>query len=379
MSAPLVRTSTPGIYKRGARYVVKERDHTGRMQTRSAQTLAQAKTIKAQIRTDSARGEFRPASNVTFTEYALEWIDTYTGRTSRGFKETTRGDYRGALKNHAIPYFRRMPLAHIEPRDVKRYAQSIADKGLSRDGVRNAVAPVKALLATAFEDGVIRNNPATNVRLATTYVTTAGEVRRARSFTDTELAALIAAVDEDNRLIIELLATTGLRIGELIALRWCDLDLDRGKLHVTRRLYRGTYDTPKSRYGVRTVPLTPDMRTKLAAHRLSLRSSGDFETVFQTTTGTPMSQNNILRRVLKPAAIEIGMPWATLHALRHTFATRCFRNGCNLKQVQALLGHHSAAFTLETYVHLMPEDLPDLDFLDNLPATDARVAPLRSA
>ncbi|MCW2974046.1 MAG: hypothetical protein JWN72_2319 [Thermoleophilia bacterium] len=379
MSAPLVRTSTPGIYKRGSRYVVKERDHTGRIQTKSAATLAQAKTIKAQIRTDSARGEFRPASNVTFTDYALEWIDSYTGRTSRGFKETTRSDYRGALKNHAIPYFRRMPLAHIEPRDVKRFAQSVADKGLSRDGVRNAVAPLKALLATAFEDGVIRHNPATNVRLATNYVNADGEVRRVKSFSDTELACLIAAVDDDNRLVIELLASTGLRIGELIALRWCDMDLERGRLHVSRRLYRGTYDTPKSRFGIRTVPLTPDMRTKLTAHRLSLRSSGDLEPVFQTSTGTPMCQNNILRRVLKPAAIEIGMPWATLHMLRHTFATRCFRNGCNLKQVQALLGHHSAAFTLETYVHLLPEDLPDLGFLDNLPTTDARVTPLRSA
>lgn len=62
-----------------------------------------------------------------------------------------------------------------------------------------------------------------------------------------------------------------------------------------------------------------------------------------------------------------AIPWATLHALRHTFATRCFRHGCNVKQVQVLLGHHSAAFTLETYVHLMPEDLPALEFLDSLP------------
>lgn len=377
MSAPLVRTNTPGIYKRGSRYVVKERDQTGRMQTRSAATIAQAKTIKAQIRTDSARGEFRASSTETFDLYAREWIDTYTGRTSRGFKESTRHDYRRALENHAIPFFGRMLLAHIEPRDVKRYAQAVADKGLSPDGVRNAVAPVKAMLATAFEDSVIRTNPAANVRLATSYTNVGGELRRARALSDDELARLLSHVNGRDRLIVELLASTGLRIGELIALRWCDLDLAGGTLHVCRRLYRGGFDTPKSRYGIRTVPLTPQMRSKLAAHNLSLDDSSPFAPVFQTRTGTTLAANNVLRRVLKPAAVEAGLPWATLHTLRHTFATRCFRHGCNVKQVQVLLGHHSAAFTLETYVHLMPEDLPALAFLDALPAVSHPPAVLR--
>ena len=79
-----------------------------------------------------------------------------------------------------------------------------------------------------------------------------------------------------------------------------------------------------------------------------------------------LDTSNIRNRVMRPAAKEAGVPWATPHTLRHTFASRCFRHGCNVKQVQALLGHHSPAFTLETYVHLLPEDLPDLAFLDGL-------------
>jgi integrase len=79
-----------------------------------------------------------------------------------------------------------------------------------------------------------------------------------------------------------------------------------------------------------------------------------------------MDAHNIRSRVIPPAAAKLDMPWATFHALRHTFASMCFRNGCNVKQVQLLLGHHAASFTLDIYIHAVPEDLPDLAFLDSI-------------
>jgi integrase len=74
----------------------------------------------------------------------------------------------------------------------------------------------------------------------------------------------------------------------------------------------------------------------------------------------------VASRVLKPAAKRAGIPWASFHTFRHTCATMLFRHGLNGKQVQMWLGHHSPAFTLWTYVHLLPDDLPDPSFLDNL-------------
>jgi len=367
MSAPLVRTKNPGIYSRGNRYVVKERDQTGRIQTRSAATLAEARSIKAQIRTDSARGEFRPRANAPFDGYAIEWIDNYTGRTSRGFKKTTRQDYKRDLERHAIPFFGSMQLADIEPRDIKRFAQRLADTGLAQSTVRRIVASVKAMLATAFEDSVIRTNPAANVRLATKYKTDKPTGQHARALSDRDLAVVLAQIPEKDLLPIELLASTGMRVGEMIALRWSDVDLSERTVHIARRLHRGEYDAPKSRYGVRTVPLTEHMTKRLTEHRLAQRNSGASDPVLQTRCGTPLSASNLLRRTMKPAALAAGVPWATLHTLRHTFATRCFKHGCNVKQVQMLLGHHSAAFTLEAYIHLLPEDLPALSFLDDLP------------
>src|SRR5213080_949798 len=84
--------------------------------------------------------------------------------------------------------------------------------------------------------------------------------------------------------------------------------------------------------------------------------------------GNHLDPSNVAARILKPAARRAGVPWAGFHTFRHTCATMLFRHGLNAKQVQMWLGHHSPAFTLATYVHLLPDDLPDAGFLDTLTA-----------
>ncbi len=88
--------------------------------------------------------------------------------------------------------------------------------------------------------------------------------------------------------------------------------------------------------------------------------------MFATRAGTPLDYACMYNRVLKPAARRAAVPWAAFHTLRHTCATMLFRNGLNAKQVQMWLGHHSPAFTLAVYVHLLTDDLPDPSFLDTL-------------
>jgi integrase len=95
--------------------------------------------------------------------------------------------------------------------------------------------------------------------------------------------------------------------------------------------------------------------------------------VFPSATGTPIDSANLYRRVFVPAAKAAGVPWATFHTLRHTCATTLFRHGLNAKQVQGWLGHHAASFTMDTYVHLLADDLPDASF-DALTASVAREA-----
>jgi integrase len=164
-SRPLERTSTPGIFKRDGRYVVVFRDPQGRQRKRYAKTLAEAKDLKAVLRADVSRGEYRSVSKVVFADHALRWIETYPGRTSKGIDESTRDDYRKRLVSDAIPFFGRMQLAAIEPQHIRDFAATVAAQGVKPNTVRLSLAPVKALLACAFEDGLIRTNPAAGVRI----------------------------------------------------------------------------------------------------------------------------------------------------------------------------------------------------------------------
>ena len=119
-SRRLVKTGTPGIYKRGSRYVVTFRAN-GKQRKEFAPTLAAARRLKAARQTDVVRGEFHEQTRVTLHEYATEWIDRYTG-TGRGFRESTREDYRRDLHRYAFRFFdQRRRLSQISPRDIANY------------------------------------------------------------------------------------------------------------------------------------------------------------------------------------------------------------------------------------------------------------------
>jgi integrase len=125
---------------------------------------------------------------------------------------------------------------------------------------------------------------------------------------------------------------------------------------VRRRWYRGTFAAPKSRFGRRDVPLTETMTQRLWQLRKDAGDGTDDALVFPSAAGTPLGDAN-LYKVFKPAAARAGVPWASFHTLRHTCATALFRAGKNPKQVQAWLGHHAASFTMDVYVHLLPDDV----------------------
>jgi integrase len=362
MAAPFQRTSVPGIYRRGGRCSVGYTDPSGRRRKRSAGTMAEARALKAALATDVARGDYRELSDVRFDDYAREWVRTYQGRTGRGIRATTLEEYRKDLEKGAIPFFGRRRLAEIEPRHIKALAKHVADRGVAPATVRTVMAPVRALFATAAEEGLIRSNPCAGIRLAGRRPPGEEPADATRALTEEELARVIEETPEEWRLFVRFLAQTGLRIGEAIALRWGDLDLGTRRVKVRRRIYKGTVDVPKSRYGLRDVPISTQLAQELWRHRAAADSPGDDAPLFPSRVGTHLNGENLLGRFLKPAARRAGVPWAGFHTLRHTCASMLFRAGWNAKQVQVVLGHHSPAFTLATYVHLIPDDLPEPRF-----------------
>jgi integrase len=364
MSARLEKTRTPGIFKRGSRYVFSYRVD-GKQRWESCRTIDEARRLKAARATDIERGEFEPRSRVILHEYAREWVERYQGRGRRGFREGTRADYRRQIEQYVCRYFpARLRLTEITPSKIAGFVAWLCDEQaqkrlLSDATVRNIMAPLRACLTTAVREGLIRSNPARDVDLPHRPTVEDMEDGEAKAMSRDELAAMLALVPAQWHLFFWFLAATGVRISEAIALQWRHLALDAPVPHVKvrRALVKGRMGPPKSRYGRREIPLDPLLTTALQEHRAATDWPDDEDPVFPAANGSPLMSNNVFRRVLQPAREAADLPWVGFHAFRHTCASILFAEGRNAVQVQRWLGHHSAAFTLATYVHLLDGDL----------------------
>lgn len=357
MAAKMERTSTPGIFKRGSRYIVVWR-HRGKQHKDSFRTLAEAREAKGRAQA----GERRAYSRLTFDEYATDWLGSYQGRTAYGIADSTRAGYKRSIEQWAIPHFRRMKMGDIGPRDVRDFVAWMQEKGVRPPSIRKNLVPLKALFATAFEDGDIKANPTLGVRLR---LPSEGD-RKAKAMTGEELGLVLAALPDEWRPFFTFLGHTGLRISEALAVTWDDLELGTTKPHVQvrRQLYRGELKRLKSRHSERDVPLTTGMVATLLARRAS-DYAGPGSPVFSSPTGKALDAHNMRTRVLRPATKALGLEWVGFHTFRHTCASLLFVNGKNAKQVQMWLGHGDPGFTLRTYVHLMDDGLGDAEFLDS--------------
>jgi integrase len=422
MAAKLEKTKgtrhTPGIFKRGNRYVVTYRDANGRQRKESAPNLDAARNLRAARVASVKDGTYQPQTRERFAAYAAEWVERYAGNGRRGFTEHTRDEYRRDLTRYAIPRLGRLRLEQITPRDIAEFVAWLCDEQeqgcreaderrqalaarrnvppssvtlearsryLADASVRRILSPVRACLRTATTEGLIRHNPTVGAALPARddqrrialAVDQLEDEHDARALSDAQLAMLLAVAPARHRLLFELLAATGVRISEALALRWGDLSLDgeQPAVQVRRAYVKGTFKPPKSRYGRRAVPIDFELVRKLRRARLDSGRPDERELVFASGRGTPLDYGNLHRRVLKPAAQEAGVPWAGFHTLRHTCASRLFAQGRNAVQVQRWLGHHSPAFTLSVYVHLLDGDLggplsaPCLSWRGRRPAT----------
>lgn len=284
MPAPLEKTRTPGIFKRGSRYVFSYRID-GKQRWESCRTLDEARRAKAARATDIERGEFEQHSRITLHEYAREWIERYQGTGRRGFREETRTEYRALLDRFALSYFsERTRLTDITPRHVAGFiawlckrtkrAPTGTDKErrvlLSDNTVRTALSPLKACLSTARREGLIRHNPATDATLPHRATVDADE-DRPRPFPRVEddeqgelietMELVVQLVPSPHRLMFELLAATGVRRSELLAFEGRHLVLDEARPYVKvrqrvrRRRGEGlVIGSLKSRYSRRDLP-----------------------------------------------------------------------------------------------------------------------------
>ncbi|MCB0828871.1 MAG: site-specific integrase [Solirubrobacterales bacterium] len=398
MAAKHERTRTPGIYRRGSRYVVAYRDPEGVQRRESTRTLDDARNLKRERERAVKAGSYQAPQRLLFGQYATEWIGEYQGQGQRGFKEATRDDYLRDLNRYIVPNLGHLPVSAIRPSHIRKlvkWLESEDEQGKLRaeerrsaraasEGVealslplevkptyladatiKRILAPLRACLATARGDNLIGHNPADRIALSPR-----DEQHRIDTGTDTdelvvkalttdELSLFLDCCPERWRLFFDVLAATGIRVSESFALRWRDLRLEGSDpvLKVRRAYVKGRFGPPKSRAGRRDIPLPLTVTDDLKTLRQRTEGLGESGLVFPARNGAPLRQENVRRRALVPTAKLAGVGWIGFHTFRHTCATRLFAAGRNAVQVQRWLGHASPAFTLSVYTHLLDDDL----------------------
>lgn len=265
-----------------------------------------------------------------------------------------------------------MRIGLLDARRIRRLAYDLreektprAPNGRSWSTVRRILAPLSVMLRAASEDGVIPAKPWPRLPTARQDPT------KRRHLTVDELVRLLAALPTvGDRLLVRFLAETGLRVSELKALRWDDLDLNDDPRVNVRRRHRALdgEQITKTERSAGDVPITAELARDLKAYQLRSGRPARDTLVFTDSEGGRIDEFNYRRRVLDPACEKAGIPSIGFHVLRHTHGTIVAAATRDLRTVQRRLRHASASFTLATYVHL----------LDDRAGTDAVAAALNA-
>lgn len=306
-------------------------------------------------------------------DFLTRWLNARTDLRPN----TVRG-YEAMLRVRIIPVIGHLKLARLRADDLDAlYAQLLAD-GLSVKSVRLAHAILHRALHQALKWGLVAAN------VADIAEPPSAPRREFHTLTAEEAARLLAEARGDRYHALYTLAiTTGLRQGELLGLRWSDLDLDGAVLSVAQQVYRlggkWQYSAPKTKAGRRTVALPASAvealrqhRLRQAEERLRVKNWQDLDLVFANEEGRPLERGNLVRRSFEPLLEAAGLPRIRFHDLRHACASLMLAGGVHPKVVQERLGHSSIAVTMDVYSHVMPGmDQAAAEKMDNILAASS--------
>lgn len=249
------------------------------------------------------------------------------------------------LRLHIVPFFRATRLSDIALPHVREFMKALLAKGLAPKTVGNVMVILKEMLKHAVQWGYLDANPAQYAERPR------GEDQEMQVLTPAEIHRLLGHAAEPVRTLLLCAVMTGMRRGELLGLKWEDVDFEGNRIHVRRALWRGKFVTPKSKRSRRAIDMTRTVKEALA--RLPSRFRG--ELVFCADNGTPIDPENFTKRDWARALRRAGLRRIRFHDLRHTYASLLIAQGAHPKYIQAQLGHASIQTTLDRYGHLMPD------------------------
>jgi integrase len=291
-----------------------------------------------------------------YADHAEDWMN---GKLR--VKEKTKVGYQSLLRSRILPEFGGTELRYIRAANVRSWVASMDAEGSSPSRIRQACQVLRASLKQAVLDGLIDSNPASGIELPR-------EKRRKMNALSVGQINVLAAYAEELQagagMLVTVLAYSGIRWGEAVALTTGSVDSLHQRIHIdasaTEIGGRLVVGVPKT-YRIRTVVLPKTVSDALAEH-MYRRGIGPGENVFTAPLGGMLRSANFGRRVWRPATTRLsseypGLGSLRVHDLRHSAASIAISCGANIKVVQRMLGHEKASVTLDVYGHLYTDDL----------------------
>ena len=337
----------------GTQYKVRYRDQADKQRQRKGfHTLKEARLYAATVETKVAAGVWVDpnAGKVTVGRIYSDWLAGLTH-----IKATTRATREVTWNAHVKPKWEHTEIRRIRPSQVRSWVGQMSKDGAKVATVENALGVLRMVLAVAVEDRLIPTNPAVGVRAPRR------EPRQHRFLSHQQVDALATEVGPDG-VVVYTLAYTGMRVGEMAALRVSDVDFLRRRVSVSRSVSevrgQGMVFSSTKTYEARSIPLPAFLVAPLSKLATG-KGRGD---LLFGSAGEPFRVGNWRRRVYLPAVkrcqeADADFPAVTVHDLRGTAASLAISAGANVLAVRNLLGHASAAVTLDVYSSLFPDDL----------------------
>ena len=354
-----------------------------------AKTLEELRAKEAEIEKDKHDGIKAEARYVTINDLFELWC-----QLKRGLKDNTFQNYKYMYNMFVRPNLGKARVSTVKKTDVKRFYNMLADeRGLQASTIDSVHTVLHQVLDMAVDDAYLRVNPSNNV-LKELKQSHAFKTEKRRGLTMPEQELLLDYLQRNHTYshwypIIAVMVGTGLRVGEVTGLRWCDIDLDEGTIDVNHTLVyydhrnsegkKGCYfniNTPKTKAGVRQVPMLDFVKEAFIQERdyqrandiqCSVTIDGYTDFIFVNRFGNTQHQgtlNKAIRRIIRDCNDEVLLkeeddpvlvPHFSCHSLRHTFTTRMCEAGVNVKVIQDALGHADISTTLNIYADVTKE------------------------
>jgi integrase len=282
-----------------------------------------------------------------------EYADTWLAEKGPAIRPRTLHGYRRAFERELLPTFGRTPLAALTRADIKLYAARRATGGAAANTIRNALAPLRAMLSTALEDGYVRENVAYRLPRVGAAPRTITPPTRA------QVDAVLRVAGTGAYGPIAFAAASGLRRGEVFALRWRHVDFERRLINVCGSNHNGEITLPKTAAGERLVPMFGSLRGLLLQLKAASPYKAPDDFVFPAVTGEARNPAGWMRWEFYPTLKRAQVQPFRFHDLRHFAVSQLIAQGANILQISRIAGHADPSITLKVYSHLLADGLTE--------------------